>query len=263
MIGWMWAAWAGDMENWQQLHRIQLAESADGDLPGAIAAYEQLTHQLDDQDPLLAETLYWLGKARFAAKDSKGASDALTACARRVSAWRQRCLDLLGEVALERSSIKEVPTRWDFSGDHGVLHPSQYEDKERSLRIENVANNARLAWTTSVDPRRDDLVIVGFARPTPTPKGFRVTLRSGLFDALIRLIVYDAFGRRYQIGQISVPAQRDVPVDIRFAGVQAEGPSEPPLDPAAIDRLIIQDVTAYYSTARGANTLYLDDLEVY
>jgi hypothetical protein len=254
-------ALADDLDNWQRLHRIQLAESANGDLRGAIAAYKQLSSTLDSQDPLLPETLYWLGRANFAARDLASANAALTECARRVSPWRQRCLDALAEIALFRSAIRDVPTRWDFSGDHGVLHPSPYEDKARSLRVEPVDGDARLAWTTTVDPSRDDQVVIGFDQPSPTPKGFRVTLRSTTFDARVRVDLFDAYGRRFQLAQVALPAGRDVPVDVRFGGMRTDG--EVALDPALVDRVVIQDVTAYYSRARGANTLLLDDVEVF
>jgi hypothetical protein len=260
---WLAPAWAGELENWEKLHRIQLQESADGDLLQAIESYKLLSQELDARDPLLPETFYWLGKARFAARDLEGASAALNACAARVSRWRQRCNDLNEDVALDASAVRKVPMRWDFSGDHGVLHPNRYAAEDRSFKIDRSGGDPQLAWTTTVDPRLDDLVIVGFDHPTPTPKGCRLVLRSSAFAARIRIAVWDEYGRRYQVAQVHVPVGRDVPVDVRFEAVDASAANAPTFDPATIDRLIIQDVTAYYTDAHGLNTIYLDDFEVY
>jgi hypothetical protein len=257
------------IESWEELYDGMLLEAAGGDLDGAISRYEALVHNLSAEDPIRAEALFWLGQARYTLGDVEGAREALREGIRFASPARSRCKELLGQIELEESSIDHVPLEWTFDqDDHGFVHPSRYEDKG-SLRIEvdGPDGDPALEWTTSVDVRKDDLLVVGFRQPTPPPRGVRFDVQSSTLDARLRILVFDAYGRKYTLGPSSAavvaPAGRWVRVDVHLDAVQGVDPTQDPLVPALIDRMLIQDVTAYYGRASGQNTLFIDDFEVY
>lgn len=267
LVVWAAAALAGDIDNWDTLHEGLLL-AASGDLPGAVGSYERLKRNLPAEEPLRAEALYWLGHARWMQGDVEGAGAELRECARVPSVHRAQCLQLLNEIELEASSIVTVPMRWTFDAPHGFVHPLAYSDKG-SLRIAAApGSDAALQWLTFVDSRKDDLVVVGFRDPTPAPSGIRFSARSTAFPARLRLWIYDALGRRYTVvGQpaISVPSDRWVQVVLELDQLESDDPASGPLQPGLIERLVVQDVSAFGPSlgASGENALYIDDFEVY
>ena len=264
---WAAAALGGDLENWEALHQGLLL-AASGDLSGAIGSYEGLKRNLPAEDPLRAEALYWLGHSRWIQGDVEGAGAELRECARVPSVHRVNCLELLNEIELEASSIASIPMKWSFDAPHGFVHPLAYSDKG-SLRIAADApgGDAALQWLTVVDSRKDDLVVVGFRDPHPVPSEIRFSARSTAFPARLRLWVYDTLGRRYTVhGQsaVQVPTDRWVEVVVPLAHLESDDPTAGPLQLGLIERLVLQDVTAFGPSlaASGENALYIDDFVV-
>lgn len=269
-----WLAWAllvtepaqaaDEIEVWGMLAEILLIEAADGDLPRAAVAYEQLVRHLPDEDPMRAEALYHLGDVRYRQGDVDGARAALREGIR-VGHNRDQCLVLLGRVELEQSAIHEVPVYWRFDGtSHGFVHPWARASRG-SIHIEEEAG--ALGWTTTVDARADDQLVVGFRNPQPSPRGIRLEVQSMKMDAHLRMLVYDVFGRKYTSarGAVStpVPVGETIVIDVEMASMVALDANQGPLDPQRLDRVIIQDVTGYVGRETGPNTLLIDNFEVY
>jgi hypothetical protein len=262
------AAWAQDNRaSWEMLYDSLLLEAAHHDVDQALVTYGQLVKNLGADDPVRSEALYWLGRARYEQGEVDGAREALRECVR-TGVVKGRCLELLGQIELEQSSIVSVPVRWTFDDTtHGFVHPWRYAEKG-SIRIhrEGDRDDPMLAWRTQVDVRGDDQLVVGFRDPDPAPQGTRFVVRSRDLDAALRLQVFDIHGRKYVAGHravIRVPRDKQVLVDLRFRDLEGDDPEQVPFSPSDIDRLVLQDVTAFYGGGGGENELYIDDFEVY
>ncbi len=251
-----------DAYYWNQL-QDGLLLLADGDPEGSARRLRRLRGEISGSSPLLPTVLYHLGEALLASGDRAGAKDALregvrTGCA------RQRCLALLGRLDLEEAAIHEVPTRWTFEeGDHGFMHPWSLVERG-SIHVEREGDQAALAWTTLVEVRKSDQLVVGFDNPEPMPRGIRFEASSRAMDAYIRPQLVDSTGKVYTLpDQLVVLAQGDVvkvqlPLD-DFLSVEGQGP----LDASDITLLVLEDVTAFHGTQTGENVVWLDDFEVF
>jgi len=249
------------------LHDSLLLEAVYHDVDGALVIYGNLVKNLGADDPVRSEALYWMGRARYEQGEVDGAREALRECVR-IGVEKGRCLELLGRIELEQTSITSVPVRWTFDDTtHGFVHPWRYADKG-AIRIhrEGERDNPMLAWHTRVDVRGDDQLVVGFRDPQPAPRGIRFQVRSSDLEAALRLQVFDIYGHKYtpaRRGVIRVRRGQLVLVDLQFRDLEGDDPAQVPLAPQDIDRLVIQDVTAYYGGGTGENEIYIDDFEVY
>lgn len=250
---------------WEQLHDALLSESAYGEVDPATGVYEELVRSLGADDPVRARALYWLGRARYSRDDVDGAREALRECVR-IGIEKAPCLALLGRIELEQSSISTVPVTWTFDDTtHGFVHPWRYADKG-SIRILQGPDQAdgTLAWRTRVDVRGDDQLVVGFDDPKPTPRGVMFLVRSSDLDAVLRVLVYDIYDRRFVASGsqalIRLPRGELAYVDLDLGDFTGDTGK---LDTTQIDRLVLQDVTASYGNAAGDNEIYLDDFHVY
>jgi hypothetical protein len=249
---------------WERLQDELLVEAGDGDLPGAIGGYETLAHNLPDEDPLRAVTLYWLAHARWNAGDVDGAREALHDCIRRPGNARDLCLRLLGDLELEESSVRSVPVLWRFdSAGHGVMRLGI--DDRGALRIDADApgGDPALLWTMIADLRHPDEIVVGFRDPSPDPRGVRFEARGEVTDARVRILAVDARGREWSPeGTLPVPKDRWTTIDISLADLIGAAPAAGPFPDADIDRVRIVDATPP-GQGTGEHGIWLDDFEVY
>lgn len=254
-----------DRENWFELHDAMLVQSVDGDLEEAARRYERLVRDLPDDDRTRTEAIYRLAQARYAQGELDAARDALHDRVRK-EVCRARCQDLLGEIALEVDAVATVPTRWTFEEpDHGITHPWTHQG-QGSIRIATPVGeeDPALVWSTTVDRRGVDRLVVGFAEPTPPPAGVRFHLQSEARDAWIRVSAEDDLGRVFQVPDPEgVPARGGRVLEFRFADMRTASPDGAQLDPATLTRLRIADVTALEGGETGPNELILDDFEVF
>ncbi len=254
---------ADDVAAWLELHQALLQESADGDL-GAAAEYQRIVRNVGE--PLRSEALYWLGRARYTSHELPAARDALLDCVR-TAPNRERCQDLVDQIELDVAGIREIPVEWTFDAPgHGLLHPHIYRDKGTIRLASNTRSGPALEWTTNIAPQSDDQLWLSFRHPEPVPRGLRFIAWSGDQPAQLRLIVIDDAGQRFGLpdqGIVQVPVTEPVLVRVPLARLDALAPEDAVLDPARIDRMILQDATSFYSRATGTNRIYLDDFEVY
>lgn len=254
-------ATATEVETWERLHDALLGEAVDGLTEQVRDDYQLMSQNLSADDPARGLALYWLGRSQYALGQLTEARESLKECIR-LGHSRDPCLELLGRMELERESVDEVPVHWAFDdANHGFIHPWRYGHKG-SLRIESMAGDPALAWTTKVTPQEDDQLVVGFKQPWPPPDGVRFDVTSTV-DSHLRIVIYDVFGRKYTPGPFVVRAGKTQVVNLEFSALAGFDAAQAPLDPTRIDRLVIQDVTAYLSRATGPNTLYFDDFMVY
>lgn len=262
-------ALADDLDNWQALQGALLGEAIDGDLTTSMSSYSRLVGSLANDDPARTEALYWLARARYVKGDIDGARDALRKAIASPSPSRGRCLDLLGEIELEQSAIHALPSRWSFDAvagatpENGFVHPAAYSDKG-SLRVDQVVfgdENPALVWTTQVDPRKEDLIVVGLRVPAPKLLQFRV--RATNFDARLRVALLDTAGRRWwgETSGYTVSTDAWTTIAVDFSTLRPEEGSGR-LNPSAIDQIVLIDATAGALRRTGENSLVIDDFEV-
>ncbi len=258
---------ADNFEAWRQLHDALLDEALDGDLTASSAEYERMVRNAGAGDPLRGAALYWLGRARWQGGDVAGAREALREGVRAGSA-RNACLELLDQIELDQSAVRTTPVRWSFDDSaHGLVHPWWYRDNG-SIRVANEAQSGpALAWTTRLDARRDDQLHLAVDRAKPVPERVRFIVWSEAEEVAIRLIFVNEDGQRYapraEAALIRVQAGAPLLVDQPLAMLTPLDPDSPPFAPAGLSRIILQDVTAFYTQGSGERTILIDDFELF
>lgn len=266
-----------DAEAAAMLRGALLDEAAYGNHEAAIAAYKMLIQERPLGDPKRDEALFRLavvqaslGRVQDTGEPRPNAPMAAIAALReliRTGACRVPCHTLLGELELELGAVRDLPVHWTFSDvNHGVFHPWQLDDGEGSIRVQSrdEAANPALIWRTFVDVRNNDQLVVGFDHPRPAPRkiGFRVQAHDRA--SALRIRVVDDLGRSYELatGPIRVFTDRPTQVQVDLTELVPTEPGDPPLDPGALARLILEDVSALSGTAPGRHELYLDDVSI-
>ena len=262
MLLWLFAAWgAEEPEPRIELYDTMLQEALSGDLRQATSKYRTLARRLAAEDPARAEALLWLGRALYDLGEVEDAREALLDGIRS-GLCPIRCRELLEIIEVDQESITRTPTAWTFDQtDHGFFHPWKVQDLG-GIRIGTApTGDPALEWTTFAQARRPDRLVVGFQRPLPVPRTVRLTMTSGAHEALLQVVVEDEAGRRYGLSEalVVVPgAPRRFVVPLR--ALQPVDPGGPPLNPAALWRLALVDLTGQRTT--GPNTLWIHDFEV-
>lgn len=253
------------VEAWQDLHSARLAEAVDHDVDRAERIYRRLIQNLASDDPIREEALYSLGTSLYSSGRVDDAIDVLLE-GNRTAQRRGRFQDLLQLIELDLTSVRRIPTQWNFSTEtHGLLHPWGYQAKG-SLRIVPLGDGNRvLAWSTEVTASEDDQLVIGFNEPTPPPRGLRFDVASTLFDTWLEVMVYDDLGRAWSWpeGRLRARTNHLITFDLPFSGFAAADTGEGDLDPSTIDRLVLRDVSAFQGTFFGTHDVLLDDVEIY
>lgn len=250
---------------WESAYDAALRESLDGDLEAAEDRYEDLVHNvLPSGVEMLAITLFRLGRVRYLLGDINGARDTLDSCIA-TGLQKVRCFGLRGQIDLEADAVHDVPMKWTFDdAQHGFLHPRTHWDKG-SIRIRKdpLTEAGSLEWSTHVDAIREDMLVVGFRSPRPTPREVRLTMLSREIDATVRLEFEDIDGRRYVPLSRTNALPRGEEVDVRLAlsSLRSVDSDDPPLNARELHRMYIIDVTGVFGQV-GHNVLRLDNFQV-
>jgi hypothetical protein len=255
---------ASPVDSWQDLHEARLAEALDHDTPRAEKIYRRLIQSLAADDPIREEALYSLGNSLYASGYRDDAVSVLVE-GLRTARSRARFQDLLQLIELDQTSIREVPTTWDFEDDlHGILHPWGYQDKG-ILRVASVDGNRVLAWSTTVVSGEEDQVLVGIHRPDPAPSGLRFDIGATQFDSWVEVAIYDDLGEAWVWGGGRIRARTGLLLtfDLPMSGFRRASDAPGQLDPATANRLVIRDVTAFHGESTGEHALLFDDFSVY
>jgi hypothetical protein len=252
-----------DMQNWRSLHDALLVESVDGDLRGAVRAYERLVRTLPAHDRTYAEAVFWLARARYELGDADQARAALLDGIR-TGSCRVRCFELLGRIEKEAYSVRELPTRWTFdSPDHGFIHPWSYDDLG-TIRIEEIGSHGPvLVWATSVNVRRADRLVVSF-RDLKGPGVSRIRFSFGAtnLEPVIRLIAVDIHGRQFVADKgMRVPAGSTREVDVAVTDFVSVDGEKRALVPTELAELLLADVSALEGDTTGPTEYLIDNFE--
>ncbi|MEQ1501549.1 MAG: hypothetical protein ABMB14_04930 [Myxococcota bacterium] len=229
-----------------------------GDVEGAYARFTALSRTLSDDDPTLAEALYWQG---YTAWELGRASEARAALLDGIRNGCPKCRDLLEQIELETAAVTTLPVSVSFdTGNHVLFHPWRVQELGTMQVSVSPRGDAALEWRTAPRPGEPDLLVLGFHAPQPTPETLRFDLQSVSLDAWIDVVAEDDRGRAFTL-PAPIQVGRGVlrRIVVTFASlVPADGGA--PLDPARLVLLSIVDRTEAHSL--GSNTLWIDDLEV-
>ncbi len=256
-------ALAQDLRAWQGMYEGLLKEAGDGDAGAAQEWYRGLLAGLPENDPSRGELHYWLGRTSYLGNDVEAARRDLKAASKDPTS-APHAQALLGQIDAKELRIRRLPVTHDFRlGTAHWLHSWQHGDKGtiEALPLPPDGEPA-MAWRTTVKDREDDQVVCYFDEPRPGPTRIRMSLRSEHFPAYVLPSLHDDRGRRYAPDEpIAVSTDRWVPVELDVSEfLPREG--NQPLQPEDLDALVLQDVTAFFSSDRGANVLYVDEVHI-
>lgn len=246
-------ALAGAERSWESLYDARLAQALDGDPANAAIYCKDVLDDLQPTDPLLGRAWYFLGQARAEQGDAQGAADAWEQAANAaVPSLPARALlarfDELGK------PMESLPRLCTFDDSVCGLHRVWTRQGEPQLLP--TSEGSVLGWTTEVKAS-DALEAVFRSAATVHTVAFRI--RASAIVSYVRVALDDGTGARVQSGVVTVPkdawTQVELPVDT-FRPAEEGGWS----GKARLFR--IEDLTGLVSEERGANELWIDDLEL-
>jgi tetratricopeptide (TPR) repeat protein len=261
------AAHAQDLRLWQSVHEGMLKEASEGDLQSAISWYEGLAESVDPDEPSAGELYYWLGRARYIQGESEGARRALRQAAE-APETTDRARALLGQIDALDLQVRKLPVSHTFdTGTSHWLHAWERQGRGAiDIGTPEPGDDPAMAWATAVADRQDDKIQMGFS-PQVTPASFELSFRSRVFPAYVLVAVEDDRGAYY-----SLPDPVEIPTD-GWVTVEAKPEDFRPIEsgasagagnawPRTIRNLILADITAFASSDRGPNTIYVDDVYI-
>jgi len=254
---------AQDLRAWQGMYEGLLMEAADGDTSAAESWYRGLLTGLPADDPTAGELHYWLGRASYLGGAADAARRELRTALEDTSA-RPHAQALVGQIDAQELRIRRLPVTHDFRlGTAHWLHSWQHADKG-SIEAQPLPPDGEpaMAWSTSITDREDDQIVCYFDEPEPPPARIRMSLRSERFPGYVQIALHDDRGQSHALAEpIQVPTERWVPVELTVEDfLPREGTRR--LQSDEIDALVLQDVTAFYSSDRGPNVLYVDEVHI-
>ncbi|MCB9761899.1 MAG: tetratricopeptide repeat protein [Alphaproteobacteria bacterium] len=262
------AAAAQDFRAWQGLYEGLLIESSEGDPERAIAWYEGLISGLPDHDPTQGDLHFALGRTLYQTGRSDEARDVLGEALNRPHT-QARAEALLGQIdALERR-VTLLPLIEDFDDSTGHwIHSYQHVGRGTvSSRPPPGSADPALAWDTEVSPREDDQIRIWFDPSSGGPNELTLEVRAAEFPAYLLLIVIDDHNRWYTLPDFVVAGTTEwssVTASLEdFLPLPLEASAPPaPLSPDKVRAVAVRDVTAYYSSDQGPNTIFLDRVRI-
>jgi hypothetical protein len=262
-------AWAGgppDAEHryWQ----AQLLEAADGDLPGAIGIYDDLSRTLEGKSEfaeLRARALLAKGRAHLTLGQLDPARQAFEACRRITTSGlaavdTSACVHGARRVALEEGAFRVVPTTWTFDdGAHGFVLFSE----RGSTAVEGRPGKMSLVWSQDVDNQRAPELAASVRTDGRPVQTIRLTIRAE-GRSVLELLVVDEQNRAYSLaGKVLMPDGKPRTLDIRLSDLEPLDPTWPPLDVQRVAWIRLRDATgATFPDQRGSHRIVLDEFTI-
>ncbi len=260
------AARADGPEVWAALYSGRLSESADRDPAASIAIYETLIEHTSEDDPIRGELFYWLGRARYGAGEIELAREALRHAARDPRS-HVVARELQGRIEMEAGRVTSLPYREDFHGGRGSWvrgWPRGFDEDLGTEPSPGDGGDPCLTWLTEVAEGESDTILLPVTSGGRGLQRLRLELRSERFEARLRVMLEDSRGELWSAPVLEVGTEAWLTVDLpltAFAPASAPAERRHP-EGGTIRSLQVRDVTAFHTTSRGENRLYLDDVEL-
>jgi tetratricopeptide (TPR) repeat protein len=246
------------------MHDGMLIELIDGELDQAVDWYSGLISALPESDPSLPQLEYWKARALYAGGDVEAASTALRQVLT-LQPQAHRAAIFLARLQATEKRIKSLPIHHSFREDtenwvHGWRNPGK---GSLSLAHPDGGGDRTLAWTTRVEEGEDDAIGIFFDKAAASPRLIRLSIRSDNLSALVLPTIEDNQGNRYTLDRpISLHRKDWVAMDLRMQDFRPVDSKSAPWRPRSVRSFQIRDVTAFFSSERGPNTLFLGDVVI-
>lgn len=250
-------------EAWASLYDGRLSQSMDRDTGAAIAIYETLLSGMPEGDPLRGDVLYWLGRARLASGDAAGAMETLGS-AKSVWSSRSRARALLGRLLAQKQAVRVVPYLQDFRRGTQPWVRGWHRGRDADLIAEEGPGPGGrvVSWRTEVRDGEDDFLTFAVGTDGAPVSRIHLALRATEFPAVVRLVLEDVEGGRWEAPLVHVPTGAWTAVDLplqRFVDPARPG-SRQRISGDRLRWVTLYEVTAEYAEDRGENHLLIDDL---
>jgi hypothetical protein len=231
---------ASGPEDWAALHSGRLIHSLDRDAPAAISVYEAVMQHLDEDDPLRADYLYWLGRAWFEAGDPLQASTALNAVDRRATV-SGAAASLEGRIQLDGVRLPTIPASIDLLADPPHLVPG-WGARATPYAIVPPTDGqpAAISWPIATDNVRAGFLALGLAHGAGSLEAVRFEANSSGVALAARVVVESIDGHTYAGVPTVVRPGQWTPVQVRTRQLRPQTQGEPGLDPARVNMVAIE-----------------------
>jgi hypothetical protein len=254
------SAFAGDpARDWGTLYDARLVEVSDGTPDVAAELYAELLEDRPPSDPLFTSASFWLGRSRLALEQLDAAVEALSVAATDPQ-LRDAAVNLLEEAELRAHPLTALPVLWDFESAGFPAVRGARDGGRGEVGVRRVGERVVLSWGTTVRPGEPDRLSLRFADDVSV-RELRFSVRAVEFPAVIHVVAIDADGQHWESEDrwLGNEAWTDeVLTSSQFRPLL--GPS--PARLGHISELQIEDLTGERTSARGENTLLLDDVLV-
>lgn len=243
-----------DARAWETLYDARLVEAVDGTPEVAVLYYEELLRDLGPKDPMVGQTWYWLGRARWELGDLDGATTALRQAARDPQ-QKSAANALLARIDLASRAVRTLPWSAGFEGStSGFVRAGETAEKG-ALEIRPVGTNPALAWNTRVVGGETDRLYLGLEPGLPLREvSFRVRATAHVSE--LRVVVADGAGGRFSAPVTTVPTDAWTTVSLPLGAFRAEDGGLP----SGVRLLELEDATGRGGQDLGVNTLLVDDV---
>lgn len=259
------AALAQDLRAWQGLYEGMLQESAEGDTARAIRWYEGLITGLPDEDLTQGPLHIQLGRTLYMTGDVAGAREHL-AIATEHDEVQLRALSLVGQIDSFERRISSLPYGEDYSEPTTAwLHSWQYGAKGNVIIEPPLgSDDPALNWNTDVSPREDDQIQLWLGDGNQV-RELSMRLSAEVYPAYLMLVLIDDQGRWYALNDLVIAEpDRWFNLEARvkdFALISPEGTGQTSSQrPSSVRSIALRDLSSYYTSDQGPNTVLIDDL---
>ncbi len=179
---WLWAsilmgtAWASGPEDWAALHSGRLSSSLDREPAAARAIYEAVVEQIDDDDPLRGECVYWLGRAAFESGKRDEAIALLGAVDGR-SSVAAAARSLRGRLGVQRHLVTTLPAELNLVGPNAQVVPG-WSPGMAPIETLVDADRPMLSWPVTMDAVQVGFLAIGLAPTAGRVDTVRMEARS-------------------------------------------------------------------------------------
>lgn len=263
-FSWSLPSWGQDLRAWQGMHDGMLIEVIDGDISQAIDWYGGLIKALPPSDPSRPELAYWQARAFYAIGDAETATKVLEQV-EKAQALPQRSSVFLARLLATEKRITQLPVHHSFRSDtenwvHGWSNPDK---GSLGLAKPDGGGDRTLSWTTRVEEGEEDSIGIFFDETAGNLRVLRLSIRSDNLSALVLPSIEDWQGNRYTLDRpISLHRKDWVALDLRLEDFRPVNARTAPQKPKNVRHFQIRDVTAFFSSDRGPNTLFLGDVVI-
>ena len=233
-------AHASGPEEWAALHSGRLMAALDRDPMAAISVYEAVIEHLDADDPLLADYMFWLGRAWFEADHPEEATASLLAIDSR-SSVSLTARALHGRIKLDQNRLQSLPLTIEPGPDGAPIVVGWSADTAPLAVVPSTgAGPTTLSWPLATDQPRAGFLAIGLDPDAGQLEGVQLEAQSSTVVLAARVIVETFNGQTYAgVPSVLRPGVW-TNVEARVGQLRSRSPGNAPLDPRNVSMIAIE-----------------------